>query len=114
MVQSCGMKRFLFLPLLMLPIALFAGGGLPDKPYIYVKGIADVEKPADVVILRFNLAARAPEQVKATADVQARAAKLFALLGERKIAQKDVIAEQVRSEATLSKLKALPAIAANL
>jgi len=29
------MKRFLFLPLLVLPIAAFAEGGLPDDPHHY-------------------------------------------------------------------------------
>jgi hypothetical protein len=32
------MKRFLFLSLLLVPILVFAQGGLPDKPYIYVEG----------------------------------------------------------------------------
>jgi uncharacterized protein YggE len=92
------MKRSLFLPLLMLPIAAFAEGGLPDKPYIYVQGKAEVKKPADVVTLRFDLVGRAPEQPKANADVQSNANKILALLKERKIADNDIIAEDLRSE----------------
>jgi uncharacterized protein YggE len=93
------MKRFLlFLPLLILPISLFAGGGLPDKPYIYVEGKAEVKKPADLVTMRFDLVGRAPDQPKANEDVQSKANKIFALLKERKIADDDVIAEDLRSE----------------
>ena len=73
------MKRFLFLPLLVLPIAAFAEGCLPDKPYIYVEGKAEIEKPADMVRLRFEVVGRAPELPKANADVQTKANKIFAL-----------------------------------
>lgn len=92
------MKRFLFLPLLVLPIAAFAEGGLPDKPYIYVEGKAEVKKPADLVTMRFELVGRAPDQPKANADVQSKANKILALLKEKKIAENDVIAEDLRSE----------------
>jgi uncharacterized protein YggE len=92
------MKRLLlFLPLI-LPISLFAGGGLPDKPYIYVQGKAEIQKPADIVTLKFDLVGRAPDQSKANEDVQSKANKIFALLKERKIADDDVIAEDLRSE----------------
>ena len=93
------MKRFLF-PLLIFPILVFAeGGGLPSQPYIYVKGIAGEQKAADVVILRFDLVARAPDQPKANADVQTRSNKVFALLRERKVSDNDIIAEAIKSEA---------------
>jgi len=90
------MKRFLF-PFLILPIMLFAQG-LPDKPYIYVNGQAEVEKPADMMTLRFDLVGRAPEQPKANNDVQTKANKIFGLIKDRKIADNDVIAEDIRSE----------------
>jgi uncharacterized protein YggE len=93
------MKRFSFFSLLLFPISVFADGGLPNQPYIYVKGIAGDEKPADIVIVRFDLVARAPDQPKANADVQARSSKIFSLLRERKISNNDIIAEQIRSEA---------------
>jgi uncharacterized protein YggE len=91
------MKRFLF-PLLICPISLFAEGGLPDKAYIYVQGKAEIQKPADMMTLRFDLVGRAPEQPKANEDVQTKANKVFALLKERKITDSDVIAEDIRSE----------------
>jgi uncharacterized protein YggE len=92
------MKPFLFLPLFILPISVFAQGGLPDKPYIYVQGKAEVKKTADIVTMRFDLVGRATDQPKANADVQSKANKIFALLKERKIADNDVIAEDLRSE----------------
>lgn len=82
----------------MLPITVFAEGGLPDKPYIYVEGKAEVKKSADIVTMRFDLVGRAPDQPKANEDVQTKANKIFAMLKERKIADNDVIAEDLRSE----------------
>ena len=92
------MKKLVFLTCLSLPLSVFAQGGLPDKPYIYVEGKAEIEKPADMVTVRFDLVARDAEQKKANADVQAKAASIFALLKEKKIAQNDVIAGDLKSE----------------
>jgi uncharacterized protein YggE len=92
------MKRFLFFSLFIFPFSVFAQSGLPDKPYIYVEGKAEIQKPADIVTLRFELVARAPEQPKANQDVQAKANKILALLKEKKIANDDIIAENLRSE----------------
>lgn len=92
------MKRFLFFSLVLFPISVFAEGGLPDRPYIYVEGKAEIQRPADFVTLRFDLVARAPDQPKANEEVQSKANKIFASLKERKIADKDVIAEDLRSE----------------
>lgn len=92
------MKICLFF-LLSLPGFLFADGGLPNQPYIYVVGTAGIEKSADIVILRFELVARAPDQAKANEQVQAKAGRIFALLKDKRIAPNDVIAEDIRSEA---------------
>src|SRR5438874_7994908 len=92
------MKRFLLFSLVIFPLTVFAEGGLPDKPYIYVQGNAEIKKPADIVTMRFDLVGRAPDQPKANADVQSKANKIFNLLKERKIADNDVIAEDLRSE----------------
>lgn len=48
------MKLFLFAPL-SLPLSVLAEGGLPNQPYIYVEGKAEIQKPADMVTLRFDL-----------------------------------------------------------
>ena len=92
------MKR-LFLILVSFPLGVLADGGLPNQPYIYVEGKAEIERPADMVTLRFEIAARNPEQAKANEQMQAQAAKIFALLNEKKIATQDVIAGDLRSEA---------------
>ena len=92
------MKSVLLL-LLSLPITALAEGGLPNQPYIYVEGKAEVQKPADMVTLRFTLVTRGPDQAKANQEVQAKATKVLALLDTRKIAAKDVIAEDLKSEA---------------
>ena len=102
------MKRFLPFSLLIIPISVFADGGLPDKPYIYVKGVAGDAKAADVVVLRFDLVARAPDQPKANAEVQARSAKVFGLLREKKVTDNDIIGEQIRSETDFEQTEGYP------
>jgi hypothetical protein len=57
------MKRVL-LALLSLPMSALADGGLPNQPYIYIEGKAEIEKPADMVTLRFNLVARAADPIR--------------------------------------------------
>lgn len=71
---------------------------MPITPYIYIEGSAEIQKPADLVKLRFDVVARAVEQTKANGEVQSKADKILALLKERKIADSDVIAEDLRSE----------------
>ncbi len=82
----------------MLPVSLFADGGLPDQPYIYVEGKAEIEKPADMVTLRFELVARDADQAKANQEVQGKANRILATLAEKKIGRDDVIAGDVKSE----------------
>ena len=53
---------------------------------------------ADMVTLRFDVVARNPDQPKANQEVQAKASRILSLLNERKIAEKDVVAEDLRSE----------------
>src|SRR5438132_1290983 len=91
------MKTSLFL-LLALPVSLLAEGGLPNQPYIYVEGKAEIEKPADMVTLRFDLVARNADQAKANQEVQSKATKIFGMLNGRKIEQSDVIAADLKSE----------------
>ncbi len=90
--------KTLFFALLLLPVTLFAQGGLPNEPYIYVEGKAEIKKPADLVTLRFELVTRNAELPKANQEVQAKASKILAMLDERKIAQDDVVASDLRSE----------------
>lgn len=92
------MKKLVLLAFASLPLSVLAQGGLPDKPYIYVEGKAEIEKPADMVTLRFDLVARNPDQAKANQEVQAKATKVFAMTDARKIAASDVVATDLRSE----------------
>jgi uncharacterized protein len=91
------MKPLLFL-LLVLPGLILAQGGLPNQPYIYVEGKAEVEKPADMVTLRFDLVTRNIEQTKANQEVQTKVTKVLALLDSYKIAENDVVAQDLTSE----------------
>lgn len=72
--------------------------GLPNQPYIYVEGKAEIEKPADMAILTFDLLVRAADLPKANEQLQSQANKIFALLHDRKISENDVIAEALTSE----------------
>ena len=90
--------KLLILAFLALPLTLLAEGGLPTQPYIYVEGKAEIEKLADMVTLRFDVVARNADQAKANQEVQAKAGKILGMLNERKIAQNDVVAEDLRSQ----------------
>src|SRR2546423_7312821 len=92
------MKKLVLLACASLPLSVLAEGGLPDKPYIYVEGKAEIEKPADVVMLRFGLVARNADQAKANQEVQTKATKILSLLDERRIAQTDVAATDFTSD----------------
>jgi uncharacterized protein YggE len=90
--------KTLLIVLLILPGMLLADPGLPDQPYIYVEGRAEIEKRAEIVTLRFDVVARAAQLQKANAEVQAKANKIFATLKDRKIDDNDIIAQDLRSE----------------
>jgi len=92
------MKKLVLLALVSLPLSVLGAAGLPDKPYIYVEGKAEVEKPADMVTLRFDVVARNPDQAKANKEVQEKATRILALTDSRKIAEADVIATDLKSE----------------
>jgi hypothetical protein len=92
------MKRFLFFSLVLFPISVFAEGGLPDKPYIYVQGRVDLEKDPDMITIFCNVVAHNPDPAKANQEVQVKATKVLAMCDEGKIAKKDVVAQSIRSE----------------
>jgi uncharacterized protein YggE len=84
--------------LLGLPVLALAQGGLPAQPYIYVVGKAEIQKPAEIVTMRFDLMGQNPDQSKANQDVQAKASKILGLLNERRIAEGDVVATDITSQ----------------
>jgi len=48
LVQAHPHETLLVSLLVILPISVFAQGGLPEKPYIYVQGSAEAEKAPDM------------------------------------------------------------------
>jgi uncharacterized protein YggE len=74
------MKLLLFV-LLILPGVLFAQGGLPNQPYIYVEGKAEIEKPADMVTLRFEVVAQEELWTKAITNAREQAEKTLNPVG---------------------------------
>jgi uncharacterized protein YggE len=82
----------------MTPLVAFGDGGLPNQPYMYVEGKAEIEKPADLVTLRFEIAARAPDEAKANREVQGKANKALSLLKEKEATDNDIVADSLRSE----------------
>jgi uncharacterized protein len=90
------MKPLLFL-LLSLPISVFAQGGLPNQPYIYVEGDARIQKPADLATLRFDLVIRAADQPKVREQVKIGSGRIFDVFKENKIADTDIITEELKT-----------------
>src|SRR4051812_44016080 len=99
--------RFLLLPLL-LPLSVLADAGLPTVPYLYVEGRAEVEKPADMVTIRFQISVLDPEQATANKAVQAQARKVFDLFKTGKVLDQDVLASDLSSEAEYEQDEAAP------
>jgi uncharacterized protein YggE len=97
------MKILLVSLVALFPFSLFADSygtaGLPSQPYIYVAGTATEERAPDTITVFFDLVGRDADQAKANQDVQTRSSKAFALLHDLKIADTDVIAEEITSEA---------------
>ena len=79
------MKIFVF-GLLSLPMSLLGEGGLPSQPLYLRRWRAEVEKTADIVILRFDLVANRNEDrlcLCGIADVLSRDSKQDFPRGER-------------------------------
>jgi uncharacterized protein YggE len=97
-VKILDMKALLFV-CLAFPLTLLADGGLPNQPYIYVEGKANIEKPADLATMRFNVVGRSPELIKANREAQSKAIRVLGILDEKRVPKTDVIASDVKSEA---------------
>ncbi len=89
----------MFLPIFVAFTSFAFADGLPTVPYLYVEGRAEVEKKADLVSLTFKLAATDKEGAKANSAVQAQALKIFALLKSSGIADQDIMAGDIESDA---------------
>jgi uncharacterized protein YggE len=99
------MKTLVVCAFALVPLTVVAAGsevaglaGLPNQPFLYVEGKAEIEKAPDLISLHFDISGRNADQGKANQEVQAKAKKLFALLKEAKIEDRDVVAQDLRSE----------------
>jgi len=88
----------LLLTFLFLAGVLLGADGLPNQPYLYVQGEAEVSQPADLVLLRFRLSALQPEQAEANKRVQAQANQVFALLKATGVPESDIVASDLFSD----------------
>ncbi len=73
--------------------------GLPNQPFLYVEGKAQIEKAPDIISITFNIEGRNAEQGKANQEVQAKAKKVFQLLKEAKVEDRDIVAQDLQSSA---------------
>lgn len=73
--------------------------GLPNQPFLYIEGIAETKKAPDIITMGFSIEARNPDQAKANQEVQAKAKKVFALLKETGVEDRDVVAQDLSSDA---------------
>jgi uncharacterized protein len=94
--------------LLACQVSLFAQSGIPNQPYIYVEGKAEIDKPADMVTFRFEVSSTNINSAAANKEAQAKATSVFELLSKSKIANKDIIASDFRSEPEYERTKEDP------
>jgi uncharacterized protein YggE len=92
---------------LCLPIVCLANG-LPSQPFIYVEGKGQIEKPAAFVDLNFKITIRGADQGKANEQVQAKAAKVAALLKAYKVEDKDCTFGELTAEPAFEEGGAYP------
>lgn len=90
------MKTFLALFIALTPFVL--ADALPNVPYLFVQGSAEVERKADSVWLKFALSVTDADVTKANGAVQKQASKVFALLKAAEIPDEDVIASDILSD----------------
>src|SRR4051812_22963840 len=89
--------KLICLAFVSFPICVLADG-LPSQPYIYVEGRAEIQKPADFVGLHFQVVGHNVERPKANEEVQAKVIKVLALFKEAKVADNDIVAEDLSSQ----------------
>lgn len=81
----------------ILPLSLSFADGLPDQPYIYVVGQSRLEKSAEVALLRFDAVDNATDSTKAYQESQARVKKIFSVLAENKVEDRDIVAGDLQT-----------------
>jgi uncharacterized protein YggE len=84
------MKTFLFALALVLTSAVALANPLPNKPHIYVEGVAEVEVIPDQMTLTLGLSAEHMELATAKAEVDERSLQLIDTLKKMNIAARDI------------------------
>ena len=95
--------KWFWLFAIVIPVSLPGQTVLPGKPFIYIEGKAEMEKTADTVLLSFGVVARNADAASANKEVQAKAGQVLQLLDTNKIAEKDVVAIQLKSDPQFEK-----------
>jgi uncharacterized protein len=97
------MKTLVVCVFALVPLAVFAETtnltGLPNQPFLYIEGKAETKKAPDIITMGISIEGRNLDQGKANQEVQAKAKKVFALLKEAKIEDRDVVAQDLSSNA---------------
>ena len=90
------MKRKLLLVVGMFTVQMAAqASSLPDYPFIFQTGTAQVEVSPDIAVMDITVASRGADAAKTLGVVNAGVAEVFQLLGKAKIAQADTQASEI-------------------
>jgi uncharacterized protein len=91
------MKRIVWL--LILSVLLFASSGkaseLPDFPFVYATGEAELEVSPDMATIAFRVEAFDKEPSRAAATVEERSKELVSLFAKSGIDKKDIVAYEL-------------------
>lgn len=90
------MKRKLLLVVGMFTVQMATqASSLPDYPFIFQTGTAQVEVSPDIAVMDITVASRGADAAKTLGVVNAGVAEVFQLLGKVKIAQADTQASEI-------------------
>src|ERR1700743_2501822 len=89
------------LGLIVSTAALAGNSSLPDGPYVVADGSASIQKAPDYVTVYFEVSYTADTTSKAMPFVQDRVAKVFKLVRDQSIPEKDIRASDVDVHAQL-------------
>jgi uncharacterized protein YggE len=92
--------------LVVLVLAFASVGGaseLPDFPFVYASGHAEIEVPPDVATITFQLQSFDKDPNRATTIIDERSRGLIALFARYKIDKKDIVAYQLTRTAVREK-----------
>lgn len=71
---------------------------LPDYPFVFVSGSADVKLPPDTCQVSFQITVRDKNPTNGLQTVETRSAEILALLAQNKIKPEDIVAYEIGKE----------------